>query len=185
MSDATGHARRDDTQTHDSADPAAIDVLIAQLASGEGSERETARETLVALGQPGVGPLLRVLAEHPRHSLRWEVVKALAEIGDPASASVLVSLLQDRDFDIRWLAAEGLIRVGPAAWPPLLQALIEHPGSIWLREGAHHVLGAAREPDSRALLAPVKQAIEGVEPELTVPLTAQRLLRVLAGSGGS
>ncbi len=46
------------------------------------------------------------------------------------------------NLGIRWLAAEGLIGLGEAGLRPLLEALVHHSDSAWLREGAHHVLKA-------------------------------------------
>ncbi len=116
-----------------------IESLIADLASDHGLTRQRARESLAAIGQPAVAPLIAALADSKRQ-VRWEAVKALGEIGDPAAASALVSALEDEGSGIRWLAAEGLIAIGREGLKPLLQALVHYSDSEWLREGAHHVL---------------------------------------------
>jgi HEAT repeat protein len=179
MENLTSYTSEDQGLSHSSVDPAIIDDLIAELASHEGSKRQRARDALAAIGKPAVAPLLQVLGDRRNHTMRWEAAKTLSEIADLDSAPVLIATLEDGDFDIRWLAAEGLIAMGRAAWPPLLRALIQRAGSVWLRNGAHHILTSFFEPEVRALLAPVILALEGGEPELTVPSAAQRLLRTL------
>jgi HEAT repeat protein len=87
-----------------------------------------------------VAALLARLADHANHIRRWEAAKALSEIADPVIAPELVATLEDSSPDIRWLAAEGLIALERAALPSLLQTLMAHSESVWLREGAHHIL---------------------------------------------
>jgi HEAT repeat protein len=124
-----------------------IGSLVAALASSDRVTRQNAREALVALGHPAVGPLIALLDDRNDH-VRWEAAKSLSEIGDPAAAEALVRTLEDREAGVRWLAAEGLIRMRKASLPPLwpevrailYRALIELPDSQWLREGAHDVL---------------------------------------------
>jgi len=72
--------------------------------------------------------------------VRWEAAKALSQIANPASIQALLEALSDKTFEVRWMAAEGLIRIGRKAVIPLLEALVEHSDSYWLREGIHHVL---------------------------------------------
>ena len=79
-------------------------------------------------------------------------------------------------FDVRWLAAEGLIHIGVDAIVPLLHALIERPESVWLREGAHHVLHDLASSDLRAVLMPVLKALEDVDATVVVPLAAETCL---------
>ena len=64
----------------------------------------------------------------------------MSQIGSPKAAAVLVEALEDKEFSVRWIAAEGLIHIGSDAVVPLITALKERPESVWLREGAHHVL---------------------------------------------
>ena len=72
--------------------------------------------------------------------MRWEAAKSLSDIADPAAAPALVQALEDPETGVRWLAAEGLIRMRSACLQPLLHALTERADSVWLRDGAHHVL---------------------------------------------
>ncbi len=117
----------------------AIESLIHVLSARDGMLRQSARQALVAIGEPAVGALAVAMRDR-NTNVRWESTKALAEIGDPATAPDLVNALEDESFSVRWLAAEGLIAMGSGALGPLLRALIQRPDSVWLREGAHHVL---------------------------------------------
>jgi HEAT repeat protein len=126
-----------------------------------------------------VAALLAMLTDHANHLRRWEAAKALSEIADPVTAPVLVATLEDSSFDIRWLAAEGLIALESAALPSLLKALMAHSESVWLRQGAHHILCTVSDPATQSLLAPVCAALEGIESALTTPPAAQKVLQAL------
>ncbi len=155
-----------------------IDSLVAALASPDRVTRQTARETLVAVGHPAVGPLLPLLDDRNDH-VRWEAAKSLADIGDPDAAPALVQTLEDREAGVRWLAAEGLIRMRRASLKPLFLALIERPDSPWLREGAHHVLHSLTKMGLAEGGMPVLAALEGIEPTATLPSAARRALDTL------
>jgi HEAT repeat protein len=162
------------------SDPVTIGALIADLGVKDGMVRERARQSLVAIGGPAVAPLIEALADR-NEQMRWEAAKALCQIADPASAPALVTILEDEVFDVRWLAAEGLIALGRGALVPLLQALMEHPDSLWLREGAHHVLHELSGGDLKEVLRPLLAALEDVEPSVEVPLAAESALDALTG----
>jgi HEAT repeat protein len=162
------------------SDPVTIGALIADLGVKDGLVRERARQSLVAIGGPAVDPLIEALADRNKH-MRWEAAKALGQIADPASAPALVSILEDEVFDVRWLAAEGLIALGREALVPLLQALMEHPDSLWLREGAHHVLRELSGGGLKEVLRPLLAALDDVEPSVEVPLAVERALDALKG----
>ena len=155
-----------------------VDSLVAALASPDRVTRQTARETLVAVGHPAVGPLIPLLGDRHDH-VRWEAAKSLSEIGDPAAAPALVKTLEDRDAGIRWLAAEGLITMRRACLKALLEALIDRPDSLLLREGAHHVLHDLAKKGLADGALPVLAALEGIEPTATVPGAARRALDTL------
>jgi HEAT repeat protein len=70
----------------------------------------------------------------------WEAAKALGEIRDPQAAPGLVDTLEDRESAVRWLAAKGLIALARWVLIPLLEALESESDSIWMREGARHVI---------------------------------------------
>ena len=146
-----------------------IKSSIANLRSEDGIVRHKARETLTLIGKQAVRQLIPLLKD-PNDDVRWEAAKALAEIADPRAASELVATLEDHNFGVRWLAAEGLIALGQDALIPLLEALIKRSDSVWLREGAHHVLHdlSKGDLDLKDLVAPVIAGLEGVDPEIEV-----------------
>lgn len=137
---------------------------------------QTARQALVTMGARAIEPLWKAMAQAD-DLLRWEIVRTLAEIQDPRVADRLVQILiDDPDPGVRWLAAEGLIRLGEASLGPLLEALVRHSDSAWLRQGAHHVLKALATGSREPLLRPVLQALESLEPALQAPIAAQQAL---------
>jgi len=168
----------DPTDSADKTHNPDIDSLVAALASPDRVTRLTARETLVSLGHPAVGALIPLLDDQHDH-VRWEAAKSLADIGDPAAAEAMVKSLEDRDAGVRWLAAEGLIRMRRACLKALLHTLIERPDSVWLRDGARHVLHGLGKIGAADGMAPVLAALDGIEPSATVPGAARRALDTL------
>jgi HEAT repeat protein len=156
-----------------------IRSLVTDLDSQDGQVRVRARKSLVAIGGQAVKPLVKALASK-KEWVRWEAAKALGQIGDPVAVLALVKALEDKMFDVRWLAAEGLISIGRESLAPLLQALKEHPDSLWLREGVHHVLHDVDKEDINEILQPVLVTLEGFEPSVEAPLAAQTALQALA-----
>ena len=158
---------------------AAIEALLTQLHSHDGKVREQARWRLVALRGAAVIPLADAL-EDPDWHVRWEAAAALRDIADPRAAAALVETLRDRRFGVRWLASDALIALRGAALAPLLNTLIHSTDSLWLRNGAHHVLrdlsGGHLSREATAILKPLLAALEGVEPSVEVPLAARRAL---------
>jgi len=138
-----------------------ISSLIADLASDDGVIRVKARYTLISSGAKAVKPLIKALADRNQW-VRWKAAKALGQIGSSAATLALVKALEDRMFDVRWLAAQGLIPIGPEAIIPVLNALIERADSIWMREGAHHVLHDLAEGRLKEVLWPVVAVLEDV-----------------------
>jgi HEAT repeat protein len=163
-----------------SASERAILALVSALASEDVGVRERARFALVEKGREAVPALINALT-HPKNQARWEAAKALAEIADPAAALPLVHTLEDEDAGIRWVAAEGLIAMERGALPPVLRALIDRPHSLWLREGAHHVLHELVGGPLGERLAPVLEALEHGNPEEVVPVAAASALAGLSG----
>ena len=161
-----------------------ISTLIADLKVKDGMKRQDARRRLVAMGKSTV-PFLTELLEDAHEQTRWEAAKALGAIADPEASPVLTSALEDEEFDVRWLAAEGLIRLGRDGLPPLLRALAERPNSVWLREGAHHILTSLSKKRMKILLKPLLSALVNVDPEVHVPEAAHALLDTLKASRGS
>jgi HEAT repeat protein len=170
------------------SDPGMISSLVADLSKKDGAVRERARQSLVAIGAPAVTYLVEALANR-NELLRWEAAKALGEIGSPAAAPALVAALEDEVFDVRWLAAEGLIALRGEGLVPLLRALVERPDSLWLREGAHHVLHDVSRGRLEEVLRPVVAALDDIEPSVEVPFAAKTvlsgLMEVEGGRGSS
>jgi hypothetical protein len=163
---------------HGNADQAAIDALIATLSDDDGLTRQHARWALIDIGEPAVPLLIETLADK-RERVRWQVAKALSKIGSPAAGPALVRALEDKSFGVRWLAAEGLIALRYGGLVPLLEALVNHSDSAWLREGAHHVLHTLAEEGLRAEVAPVLAALEDIEPVVECPGAAEAVLNKL------
>jgi HEAT repeat protein len=178
MNKPQNSAPKDNAASGSGASKATIKSLIADLASKDGVVRVKARQQLVAHKKRSVAPLIRTLSNE-NDWVRWEAAKALSQIGNPASIQALLEALTDKKFEVRWLAAEGLIRVGRKAIFPLLEALVKHSDSYWLREGIHHVLHDINRGKIRKVLPPVLSALEGPEPSLEVPLAAQAALDAL------
>jgi HEAT repeat protein len=155
-----------------------IDSLIADLASKDGIVRVKARQQLVAYKKRSVDPLIRALS-HENDWVRWEAAKALSQIGNPESIQALLVALADKQFEVRWLAAEGLIRIGRKAIVPLLETLVKHSDSYWLREGIHHVLHDINRGKIKKVLRPILISLEGPEPSLEVPPAARAALDIL------
>lgn len=161
------------------SDPATIDEHIATLGNYDGLVRQRARHSLVAIGEPAVPALVKALND-PNGHRRWEAAKTLGAISDPSTAPALVRAMEDEDFGVRWLAAEGLIGLKRAGLVPLFEALAEHPDSVWIREGAHHVCRMLVDHDLHDLVAPVLAALDSVEPELEAPRAACVALEALS-----
>jgi HEAT repeat protein len=160
-------------------DQSTVESLIKTLGDEDGLVRHRARLSLVEMGHPVVPFLIDALQDDSDHR-RWEAAKALSQIGDPAAAPALVGVLEDENFGVRWLAAEGLIAAGYEGLTPLLEALVRHSDSAWLREGAHHVLRTlAGDHGLHSELAAVLSALDDVEPVIEVPPAARKALGVL------
>ena len=157
-----------------------ISSLINDLSSKDGIRRQKARIALVKIGAPSVEPLIKALGDRSQ-TARWESAKALGQIMDPRSTDALVNALQDRLFDVRWLAAEALIAIGDKSVKPLLKAIVDYPGSEYVREGAHHVLHDLRGGQYGDMLEPLIASMEDPTFTLDVPLHARRALKEIPG----
>jgi HEAT repeat protein len=156
-----------------------IDALIAEFTCDDVIKCQKARRSLVAMGDKAVQPLIKELSSK-KHWVRWEAAKALGQIGDAAAAKALVAALDDKEFDVHWLAAEALITIGRGAIEPLLEALADHGDkSLWLRQGAHHVLHDMKLGNLKAVLKPVIDAVDSSAPAIEVLQTARKALNDL------
>ena len=156
-----------------------INALMKDLSSKDGITRNKARIALVEIGAPSVEPLVNALNDRSQ-TVRWESAKALGQIMDPRSIDALVKALQDRLFDVRWLAAEALIAIGDKSLKPLLQAIVDNPGSEYIREGAHHVLHDLRGGQYGDILKPLITSMEDPTFTLDIPLLARKALKEIA-----
>jgi HEAT repeat protein len=156
-----------------------IEELVGELRSKDGARRAGARKSLVKLGTQAVPTLIGLLSDKSEH-MRWEACKALGSIKDPGAAGPLVDALDDRNMEVRWLAAEGLIALKRNSIIPLLQALEPRFDSLFLRQGAHHVLHALeRERLLDADTMAVLDALRGLGPRGAVAPAAYRALESL------
>jgi HEAT repeat protein len=155
-----------------------IEKVILNLANHNGIVREQARKTLAQMGASAI-PQLAKHTHAKNVILRWEVIKTLAEIVDPAAAPLLIAALEDDISSIRWVAAEGLVNLQSAALKPVLNELINKPGSILLREGAHHILWQIKKRQKNKLLNPMLRALESKEIAERIPVIADNILKKL------
>jgi len=157
-----------------------IDTLIANLGDHNGLVRKRARLDLKKIGESAIPALIETLTGSGEHA-RWEAAKVLSQIGDPTAVPTLIETMQeDEDLGIRWLASEGLIKSGSQGLTSLLEALIQHPDSIWLRQGAIHILHTlASEESLHDFLTPVLAALKSVEPTVEVSVAAHAALTAL------
>jgi HEAT repeat protein len=136
------------------------------------------RERLVAMGAQGVPSLVQALSSDDSQ-VRWEAAKGLSDVCTRESAPALVRALEDPNGGVRWLAAQGLIALGPDAVGPLLHGLMEHSESVWLRDGAHHVLRAVGHGALWPIVQPVVKALESVDPAIGVLVPVRNALDAL------
>lgn len=154
---------------------------LIQLQSKNGIERQKARISMVTLGTPAVD-FLSELVTHPDDTIRWEVVKGLGQIMDPITTPLLINALEDDNTSIRWLAAEGLVRLNKKGLIPLVEALTSQKITIFLREGAHHVLKPLAKKYPSDEIHALIQSLEITTDHTDVPILAKNLLeRLKAG----
>lgn len=116
-----------------------IQELVETLCGEEGLKRKEARNSLVKIGKP-VLPSVKELLDSPKHIYRWEAMKVIAGIGSPESIPIFLEGLDDDSGDIRWIASEGLINTGKYAVKPLLELVLDKHDSVFVLNGAHHVI---------------------------------------------
>lgn len=155
-----------------------VPLLVSALMSTAADVRMRARRAMVRLGKPALSPLVRLLSDRRKY-VRWDAAKCLAEIADPEAAPALVCALEDKDSGVRWVAAEGLIAMGDASLKATLEAIVERPDSLWLREGVHHVLHELCRRRSCGTLSRLRHVLDGVSPEVEAPAVAKMALNEL------
>jgi HEAT repeat protein len=156
-----------------------ISLLIPKLRSENDLIRMQARETLIYIGKSTVAELVKALSNDDPQ-LRWEIVKVLKDIKDDQAIPALVKSLKDENASVRWTAADALVKFRRTAIPPILEALIRESSSIWLRQGAHHILHVMKDRGELVQAEEkVFEALEDVEPMITVPWAAEKALESL------
>jgi HEAT repeat protein len=161
------------------ADDSRIMKLIATLEAKDGIDRLHAREELEHMGAR-TGPYLARALGHHSDRVRWEAAKALRRIHDRRAAPALVNCLMDESFEVQWLAAEALIALGHEALVPLLKGLINNYGSVYFRQGAHHILhDLERKRELDPLTLRVLDELREIEPLEPYPVSAGRALVAL------
>ncbi len=150
--------------------------FVVALANKDGAERIKAREALMQIGPSAVTELLEALGA-PQQHVRWEAAKILTAIADPSAADKLLEALGDEDSDVRWVVGEALIALRQAGLRPLLAELTKSQDSEDLYKAAHHVLhDLANNTELAPIVKPVLDALGQSEPELAVPIAAERAL---------
>jgi hypothetical protein len=154
---------------------------INVLGGSNKAERMQAIALIKREGEAVIPVLIQTLSTGATQ-IRLQVARLLTSLRVNSAAPALVKALEDDDHDVRWAAMKGLIGLGRSGLEPLLLALQKDFDSVWLREGAHHILhmlknqGSLRQPSLDVL-----QALEGLEPEVAVPMAAERAWESLFG----
>ena len=104
----------------------------------------------------------------------------MISIKDAGASPGLVRALEDENMEVRWLAAEALIALRRDGIVPLLEALEHRPDSLFLRQGAHHVLHAL-EKDHLLNESTIEllETIRTLDADVAVPLAARKALETL------
>ena len=127
------------TNTLKDSKESVVKRLLGILCDSDRQKRVEARRELVALGDETLKYVDDYL-DHPKHICRWEVLRVVKEIADLKSIPVFLDALDDDKSDIRWIAAEGLIRMGKYSIRPLLNLIKEKYDSVFVLNGAHHII---------------------------------------------
>ncbi|HLP18331.1 MAG TPA: HEAT repeat domain-containing protein [Bacteroidota bacterium] len=153
-----------------------MDEHVAALRSHDASERMHARIRLERMGRTAA-PILISLLNDRNEYVRWEACKALVKLEDPASAEALVLALDDNSMAVQWLAAEALIALKLEAVPPLLRLLERKFDSIFVRQGAHHILHALERENllNKETIA-VIDSLRSIGPGVATALAAEHAL---------
>ena len=159
-------------------------VWALALATKDGSQRQVAREKLVALGREAT-PVLIQLLDDSEPKVRWEAALALKELADPSSVEALVKALKDENGDVRWVAAEGLAAIGEESLRPMLESLRQDADSFELRDSAHVAISLLEDRELRDLLAPAYHAMKDGSPPSVVMMAAAEALEALGRRGST
>lgn len=162
----------------DPAEAVSPNELERHMREQSWAEARAERERMVGMGAAGVPLLMQALASEDSQ-VRWEAAKGLTDVSTPEAAPALVQALDDENGGVRWLAAQGLIALGAPAVEPLLHQLMAHSESVWLRDGAHHVLRSVGHGQLWTIVQPVVKALDSVDPAVGVLVPARDALEAL------
>ena len=160
-----------------------IQETAKTLGLADETKRLLARRALEAAGKKAVPVLIEALFKG-NSIARREAAEALVTIKDASTAPALICTLEDDDHDARWAAMKALVALDQDGLEALLVALMMDFTSVYLREGARHVLNELK--DKSYLEAPflkVLQALKGIEAAVTVPWAAEKAWEELYGPG--
>jgi hypothetical protein len=160
-----------------------IQETARTLGFADETKRLQARRSLEAAGKKAVPVLIEALF-NGNSVARREAAEVLVSIKDASAAPALICTLEDDNHDARWAAMKALVSLDHAGLEALLIALMMDFTSVYLREGARHVLNELK--DKSHLEAPflkVLQALKGIEPSVTVPWAAEKAWEELYGPG--
>ncbi len=118
--------------------------------------------------------------EHRAVFDREQAIHYLVSTPTSENLSYLVRALEDESFGVRWAAAAELAHTGRLALEPLLRALIDRPSSVWLRQGAYHVLHYMPGMTLRQKTAHLQQALKGAGANVAATEAAGLLLREIS-----
>ncbi|HEX9090589.1 MAG TPA: HEAT repeat domain-containing protein [Anaerolineales bacterium] len=156
-----------------------IPGLIKKLGDVDGFICMHAREILICIGKPAVAALIDILSDD-NSQMRWQAIKVLESIQDNRAAPALVARLKDENAGVRWAASDALIALRRAAIPVLLESLVCDLDSLWLRQGAHHILHVLKDSGKLSQAEEkVFEALEDVEPSVAVPWAAEKAIESL------
>lgn len=118
-------------------------------------------------------PVMHKLMTSKYKVIRKEAIKIVRGIAHKSSIPAAIRMLEDPEGDIRWIAAEALINIGRISIKPVLKSLVINGKSYYLRQGAHHVLGALiKKEDAKELKQLIKVIRHDSEITETVPVKA-------------
>jgi HEAT repeat protein len=99
-----------------------ITDLVLALSAQDLNTRHEAEESLMAIGEDAVLPLIEVLINGD-DGARWYAGRVLARIGAPAIRPLLLTMVVEQDRQFRRYAAAALGSMGKTAVEPLIEAL--------------------------------------------------------------
>jgi len=154
-------------------------AYISQLGNSDPNIRMEIRKKILNLGKPVVPYLIANLYNRNK-LISCEAAQILSVMDGPKTPKTLVMALDDPDLKTRWDATQDLIEYDRAAVIALLRALSRSYTSVWLRQGAQHVLNNLKKRGSLTVEEEkVITAFKDLEPSLTVPCAADKALTVL------